>query len=207
MIDVVIIGAGMAGLAAARALAEAGRRVTVLEATERVGGRIRTVREGAEVIELGAEFVHGRPPELWALIEEAGLSTYERTGDFLELADGALMPREDDEDEALEDLKDFTGPDCTFVEYLDRVRLEPWQREAEIAYVEGFNAADAQVASALALGRQQAAEDAIEGDRVWRIREGYDRLPEFLAERAQAAGATILIRVAGACDRLAARPG
>ena len=48
------------------------------------------------------------------------------------------------------------------------------------------------LASALALGRQQAAEDAIEGDRVWRIREGYDRVPEFLAQRAQAAGASIV---------------
>ena len=143
MVDVVIVGAGMAGLAAARALAEAGKQVLLLEATDRVGGRIRTVREGTDVIELGAEFVHGRPPELWALIEEAGLETYERTGDFVELEQGKLVPREDDDEDALEDLKHFTGPDCTFVEYLDRVKLEPWQREAEIAYVEGFNAADA----------------------------------------------------------------
>ena len=192
MVDVLIVGAGMSGLAAARTLAEAGQKVMVLEAAEHVGGRIRSVRKGTDVIELGAEFVHGRPPELWALIEEAGLHTYERTGDFLELEQGELVPRGENEEDALEQLKDFSGPDCTFVEYLDRVELEPWQREAEIEYVEGFNAADARVASALALGRQQAAEDAIEGDRVWRIREGYDQVPEFLAQRARAAGATIL---------------
>ncbi len=192
MADVLILGAGMAGLAAARTLAEAGQRVLVLEASQRVGGRIRTVRAGGDIIELGAEFIHGRPPELWALLEEARLTTYERTGDFLTLEDGKLVAREDEEDDALEDLKSFNGPDCSFAEYIARQNLEPWEREAEIGYVEGFNAADAREASVLALGRQQAAEDAIEGDRVWRIREGYDRLPAFLRERAEAAGAEIV---------------
>lgn len=63
-LDIVIVGAGMAGLLAARALAEAGRNVTVLEAGSRIGGRILTFREGQAVMELGAEFVHGTPPEI-----------------------------------------------------------------------------------------------------------------------------------------------
>ena len=56
-----------------RTLAEAGRQVILLEASSRVGGRIHTIRDGDEVIELGAEFIHGKPPELWSLIEEANL--------------------------------------------------------------------------------------------------------------------------------------
>ena len=71
--DVVVVGAGMAGLTAARALGEGGLRVCVLEARDAVGGRLMTRRVGAEVVELGAEFVHGRPAELWALIDEMGL--------------------------------------------------------------------------------------------------------------------------------------
>jgi monoamine oxidase len=60
--DVVVIGAGMAGLTAARALAEAGQKVLLLEAQDRIGGRILTRHVGDEAIELGAEFIHGRPP-------------------------------------------------------------------------------------------------------------------------------------------------
>src|SRR4029078_2834147 len=59
--DVVIIGAGAAGLAAARALSQAGWRLVLLEARPRIGGRILTLREEdtALPIELGAEFIHG----------------------------------------------------------------------------------------------------------------------------------------------------
>jgi monoamine oxidase len=196
--DVVVIGAGIAGLSAGRVLAQGGLRVVVLEAREHVGGRIRTVRTGAETIELGAEFVHGRPPELWALIEEAGLATYERTGDFLRLEGGELVEeswedRESDEDDPLEKLKGYAGVDLPFAEYAGGLGLPEEDRAEAIGYVEGFNAADAREASIVALGRQQAAEDAIDGDRVWRIREGYDRLPDFVAERFAAAGGRMVL--------------
>lgn len=79
-LDTVVVGAGMAGLTAARTLAEAGVRVVVLEARSRIGGRILTHRSGGHPLELGAEFIHGRSPELWALIAETGLDTYERKG-------------------------------------------------------------------------------------------------------------------------------
>jgi monoamine oxidase len=189
--DVAVIGAGMAGLAAARVCAETGLRVVVLEAQERVGGRIRTLRVGDEVVELGAEFVHGRPPELWALVEEAGLATYERTGDFLVPGKHGLQVIGQNEDDATEELKGFAGPDCSFIEYVARLGLSDDERREEISYVEGFNAADANNASAMALGVQQVAEDAIEGDRSWRVTEGYDRVPEFLAEKVRAAGGVI----------------
>ena len=76
--DCLVLGAGIAGLAAGRQMAEAGQRVLVLEARERVGGRLLTVYPGGEEtpVELGAEFVHGRPPELLALLDEAGLKYY-----------------------------------------------------------------------------------------------------------------------------------
>ncbi len=184
MTDVVVIGAGMAGLAAARRLAEAGLKVLVLEASERVGGRIRTVRDGDLVVELGAEFVHGRPPELWSLLEEAGLAVYERTGEFVGGDD-------QEEPDTLERLEDFASEDCSFADYVGRLDLSEAERAQVTGYVEGFNAADAREASVKALGVQQRAEDAIEGDRMWRVVEGYDRLPVYLERRLLEAGGRI----------------
>ena len=72
--DVVIIGGGAAGLAAARVLAKAGVSVELVEAQERLGGRILTVEDpDGQPIELGAEFIHGNPESTLALAKEAGL--------------------------------------------------------------------------------------------------------------------------------------
>jgi monoamine oxidase len=196
--DVIVIGAGMAGLAAARVMVEAGRRVVVLEAADRVGGRILTVYDGGTVVELGAEFVHGRPPELWQLIAEAGLETYERTGEFLRRGENGPEPMQDggDEDDPLNKLENFAGPDCPFAEYVERLGLDEDARQQQMAYVEGFNAADAREASAMALGRQQRVEDAIDGERSWRVREGYARLTDFLHGYIEAGGAEVVLGAA-----------
>ena len=194
--DVLVIGAGMAGLACARALLERGLRVTVLEAQQRVGGRILTKHADGEIIELGAEFIHGQPEDLLALLSEAGLTLYERTGTQVEYAKHHLGVESDEKQERsfdpLEDLEHFEGKDISFVDYLDRQNVTGEDRSSAISFVEGFNAADATIASATALGAQQRAEDRIEGDRAWKIREGYDRLPEFLLDRVRSLGGTIL---------------
>src|SRR5690606_35540594 len=70
--DVIVIGAGAAGLAAARRIAAAGRTVVVLEARERAGGRILTRHDPQSPIpiELGAEFIHGRPATTFDLLRD-----------------------------------------------------------------------------------------------------------------------------------------
>jgi monoamine oxidase len=71
--DIIIIGAGVAGLAAAAALREAGRSCVVLEASDRPGGRARTVAVGDDPFDLGATWLHDadRNP-LTAIAEAAG---------------------------------------------------------------------------------------------------------------------------------------
>ena len=193
--DVVIIGAGMAGLTAARTLAEAGLDVVVVEAKDRIGGRILTQHIGNEAIELGAEFIHGRPPELWALIDEAGLETHERGGTQACFEGGALGDCGGEMEEIfdpLEALKDYDGPDVSFAEYLDRQPMPPEERGRAIAYAEGFNAADHREVSAAALGAQQKAEDSIGTDHSYSLPGGYDQLPAYLAKRILEYGGTVL---------------
>jgi monoamine oxidase len=210
--DVLVIGAGMAGLTAARALAEAGVRVLVLEAQSRVGGRILTERVGDQVIELGAEFVHGRPPELLALIEEAGLTLVERQGAMLSFEDGLLTgsgeEERDDRFAPLEALENLAGPDLSFAEFLEReeiAHLSAQDRFALIGYVEGFNAADHRKISAISLGRQQKAEETIEGDRAFHVVGGYDQLPEYLARCIEQRGGAL--RADTRVQRIEWRPG
>jgi monoamine oxidase len=75
--DVAIVGAGLAGLAAARELRAAGRDVVVLEARERVGGRTLTESIGdGNVVDLGAQWVGPTQGEILALIRELGLETF-----------------------------------------------------------------------------------------------------------------------------------
>ncbi|RMF79803.1 MAG: FAD-dependent oxidoreductase [Chloroflexi bacterium] len=75
-LSTIIIGAGAAGLAAARTLYDAGRRIRILEARDRIGGRIHTDYDFASVpLELGAEFIHGEHAMTHQLVRQAGLHT------------------------------------------------------------------------------------------------------------------------------------
>lgn len=79
--DVVVIGAGVTGLVAAYRLAQAGRRVVVLEARHRVGGRLWTdVRDGV-LLELGGQWVSPDQTALLALVDELGLDLFSRYRD------------------------------------------------------------------------------------------------------------------------------
>lgn len=190
---VLVIGAGMAGLAAARRLAESGIPVMVLEARNRVGGRIHSLREDNEIIELGAEFIHGRPPELWRLIREAHLDAYQVDGcDFCH--EGGKLgdcSEQGDTFKFLEGLESWKGPDMAFADYPPLKELSLEQRQQVIHFVQSFNAADYRRIGVHALAVQQDAEDKIDGERTYRIRGGYGCLPNFLAEKLRKAGGRI----------------
>jgi monoamine oxidase len=204
MVDVGVVGAGMAGLTAARVLAERGVSVLLVEARKRVGGRILSERvAGGGVVELGAEFVHGRAPELWALIAEAGVETAERHGAMLrESQDGlALDGEEDSIFKPLEQLEEYQGEDVPFAEWMADSDMEEWEKAALTGYVEGFNAADAGRIGVKSLGAQQKAEDASEGDRSWHVRGGYAQLAEYLETRVRGLGVEVKL----GCEVLAVR--
>ena len=147
--DVLIVGAGAAGLAAADTLAAAHLNSLILEARDRIGGRVHTLRTSGSFvpIELGAEFVHGKPPDLWNIIRDRALPVAELTGDNACLENNRLQRCNDfwTDWEKVSRAMEVTGCDETFTNYVDRlVRSRPELKKAaqrSIQFVEGFNAA------------------------------------------------------------------
>src|SRR5581483_2285963 len=184
--EIGIIGAGVAGLAAAARVAKTGKQVVCLEASDRIGGRIRTVHDPAAAIpiELGAEFVHGRPPEIWDVIRKASLTAYEHTVDALHFASGRVVakaPVGEIADQALEKMsKSDRKKDESFEQYLRNSRQRPNVKKWARIQVEGFNAARSNVISAASLKQDSEAQDDIDGDRIFRLLNGYDAIPQFL---------------------------
>jgi monoamine oxidase len=92
--DVVVVGAGFAGLAAAKEIRKGGHSVAVLEARDRVGGRVLNAElRGGEQVELGGQWVGPGQDRVLALISELGLSTYPTNvdGDNIYYRDGTLQ--------------------------------------------------------------------------------------------------------------------
>jgi monoamine oxidase len=204
--DVLIIGAGAAGLAACRVLTGAGLRVAILEARQRIGGRIQTVQEtlpelGTLPVELGAEFIHGLPRSSWSVIREGRLDTYELDGSRLCFNDAMLQHCPAEHGQAFEVLDSMqrwlasqpAATDLSFAQYLQAAGLHSAGADRAAAYVEGFNAADRNIVGIAALARQQQAEDSIQGDRMFHIKGGYERLTEFLCRESIARGAVLLL--------------
>jgi len=189
-VDVVVVGAGVAGLAAAQRLTEAGATTVVLEARGRIGGRIHTVRDDRTPIpiELGAEFVHGSAPEVVDIARQRNLVVCDIHGERWSAERGKLKPMDDDDfwkqlERVMRRLDPDRTPDRSFQEFLDgKPGGASLARERRIAgeYVEGFHAADLARVSARALADGGAPEDE-EGARQARILDGYDQVPLALA--------------------------
>jgi len=154
--DVIVIGAGAAGLAAAAELGRSGCSVLVLEARDRIGGRIWTRLEPALAtpVELGAEFIHGESPETFALLRRTGAAAIDLSGEGWSLVAGRLQRRTESllgkVRAALAAADVLSKPDMSLEDFLasDAARTLPEEARALArAFVSGFDAADPRLIS------------------------------------------------------------
>lgn len=187
-VDVAIIGAGAAGLSAATRLKEARRRVLVLEARDRVGGRIETLRDAAfELpIELGAEFVHGKPKVLVRALRKQGIRPRRHADSHWALHDGRLLSVDDTFEDVSKLLMESGRADRTFAAHLadprTKARWSQLQRAMAAMFVEGYYAAPLNVAGTAAISHMEKAGAEVKAQTLFRVTEGYDVLPRALAE-------------------------
>jgi monoamine oxidase len=198
--DFLVVGAGAAGLVTARALACAGKGVTVVEARDRCGGRIYPLpaQEFGYPAEGGAEFVHGAAPITRTLMREARLSLSPTAGRRWSTRTGALLPNESSLPHAGRFYRalravDVDLPIAEFLETHFADRRYEQLRRAITRTVEGYDAADPRRASTLALRDEWLARD---GGQHGRIAEGYGALVDYLVTDCRRHGASIHLAAA-----------
>jgi monoamine oxidase len=188
-VDVAVIGGGVAGLSAARDLTTAGLTVEVLEARQRIGGRVLTIHDPsvAVPVEIGAEFVHGSAPQTEDLMREASLTLCDVNGDRWE-SDATRLRSLNDFWERLDRVMRHLSPagrhDRSFADFLaERPGGRELARERQLAsqWVRGFHAAGPARASVRALANGGSPRGDESEQRQARVLGGYDRIPAHLA--------------------------
>jgi monoamine oxidase len=169
-------------------LAKSGVDVTILEARNRVGGRIHTIHDpGLPIpVELGAEFVHGKPPEIWEVVRQRNLVMGSLEGDTWCSENRALKkcndlwPRWEKVAALLKRGRAY--PDRSFSEFIDTLNLDPKTKLFATEFVEGFNAARADLISLQYLSSAQERTDEVSGDTPYRMLNGLDQIVGWLTD-------------------------
>jgi len=180
--DVIVVGAGVAGLAAAAELARAGRSVLLLEARGRIGGRVCTRHEpGVAVpLELGAEFIHGDAQLTRELLGQRGIAVADVHGSRWRAHAGRLEPAADWLEQvtaAMQQAPILRSRDVSFDVLLDQhlPGIDAEAKQAARRMAEGFDAADTARASARALVAEWSG-DTLGGAPQSRPSGGYGAL-------------------------------
>lgn len=185
--DVIVVGAGVAGLTAASELAPHVNSVTLLEASDRVGGRVHTIfpAETNGPVELGAEFVHGTPEPFTSFLKKKNVALEEMDGRMLRSENGQITSSGDFFPRVMEllgSLRD-SGGDRTFAEFLstDGQKFDEETRRSAAEYVSGFHAADPARVSEHAIAKSTRTGEREHSDDAFRLVRGYAQVADALA--------------------------
>ncbi|HYK46744.1 MAG TPA: NAD(P)/FAD-dependent oxidoreductase [Parafilimonas sp.] len=194
MQSIIVVGAGAAGLMGAYELSRRGKNVLILEAANRLGGRIHTVVDGSfsQPIELGAEFIHGDLDITLGLLKEAGIKYHEAKGKMFHLEKGEFKKENNFSDHWDELMKRMGGlkEDLPLGEFLIRFFNDDKYndlRESVRHFAEGFDLADLSDASTMALYKEWKDEWGTQ----YRVDGGYQRLIDYLASACKKNGCVI----------------
>jgi monoamine oxidase len=192
--DIIIIGAGAAGLMAASELSKKGKTVLILEGRDRIGGRVHSIIENEIMYEAGAEFIHGNLPLTLGLLKEFGISYSRNAGEMGRSKNGKWI-RENDFmkgwDLLIEkmgklkrdiDLKSFLDLNFKGLKYRNL-------RDSATRFAQGFDLVDINRASTIELFKEWKNEE----HDSYRIDLGYGALMDSLLERAKTNNAAILL--------------
>ena len=182
--DVIVIGAGAAGLMAAKKLTDAGVKVCVLEARDRIGGRIHTVQNTmyAQPVEAGPEYVHGNLQVTLNLLKEASIAYEEAQGETWRVTDGRWHQENEftqDQQLIISRLKELKE-NISIAEFLNRYFADEQHtslRQWLTSYIEGYYAGDTSQTSALAFLAEWSNEDY----QQYRPKGGYGSMVQYLA--------------------------
>ncbi|MGV3527438.1 MAG: flavin monoamine oxidase family protein [Flavisolibacter sp.] len=183
--DLLVIGAGAAGLMAALEVALTGQSVAVIEARDRIGGRIDHVQQDgfSQPVETGAEFIHGDAAITFSLLEKAGIRYYSLEGEMWRHHNGEWEEQKDfiEDFPALKKKLEQVEEDISVSEFLQQHLHEPKYDDLRFTlknYVEGYSAADTEQASTLALRNDMLNSS---GDQ-YRIEGGYMAVLAYLKD-------------------------
>jgi len=195
--DILIIGGGATGLMAASILTKAGKKIIVLEARDRCGGRIHTINQGAffKDTELGAEFIHGDLPVTLNLLKEAGITYQPAYGEMWHYKNGRF-----DNDGGviegwglLEEKLKTIDKDVSINEFLDKEFAGDEYNDLKNSvrqFAAGYDSADPDKGSTFALRNEWLSED---DDAQYRLKGGYGKIVDYLEETIKNAGGNIFL--------------
>ena len=178
--DVIILGAGAAGLSAAYELSRNNVNVIILEARTRVGGRVHTQSEPGLPVELGAEYMHGTPKSLMRLALKTQTPFVDAYMGHYYPKNGKLIPLENfwEQIQAVINRVDRKRTrEYSVAEFLKNEKISSEERDYVEGFVQGYHAADLTLMGERTLQEEDDGKDELlQGTGNFRFPFGYLRL-------------------------------